>query len=199
MLAGYVIQSYRTVVPAFDSLAGASWFAWSADHIPLAGSSDWFAVACIALVSAILFALGIQAFARRDIGVTISVPAPRLPRALLGVRGPLGRSFGDFLPTALAWGIGLGVYGVVMAASSRAVTDAFASSPGLVEVVHDPDAAPVVAAAAGFDNNRPAVRIRERLNILEAHDRRERRCRVAGIAECAAGVQLVLGKPLGGW
>ena len=41
MLGGYVIQSYRTVVPAFDTLAGATWYSWTADHVPLAGQTDW--------------------------------------------------------------------------------------------------------------------------------------------------------------
>ena len=40
MVAGYVVSSYRTVVPAFGSLADASWFAWTANHIPLAGPTD---------------------------------------------------------------------------------------------------------------------------------------------------------------
>ena len=41
MLAGYVVQGYRTVVPVFDTLAGATWFSWTAEHIPLAGRTDW--------------------------------------------------------------------------------------------------------------------------------------------------------------
>jgi ABC-2 type transport system permease protein len=135
MLASYVIQSYRAVVPAFDSAAGASWLSWSSGHIPLAGQTDWPAVALIGLVSAALLAIGIEAFARRDVGVTIAVPAPAMPRWILGVRGPLGRSFGDLLPTALAWGIGLGLYGLVMATSSRAMADAITSSEGLAETV----------------------------------------------------------------
>ncbi len=136
MLASYVIQSYRSVVPAFDAAAGASWFSWSAGHLPLAGQTDWPAVALIALVSAALLALGIEAFARRDVGVTIAVPAPSMPRALLGVRGPLGRSFGDLLPTALWPGESAsGIYGLVMAASSRAMADAITSSEGLAATV----------------------------------------------------------------
>ncbi len=150
MLAGYVVYSYRAVVSAFDSAAGATWFSWSAGHIPLAGQSDWPSVALIALVCAGVLALGVEAFARRDVGVTISVPAPAIPRWLLGIRGPLGRSFGDLLPTALAWGIGLGLYGIVMATSSRSLTDALASSPGLAESARGLIPGIDITTSAGF-------------------------------------------------
>ena len=149
MVAGYVLNSYRAFVPAFDVAAGATWFSWSAGHIPLAGQSDWPAVALIAVVCAVLLALGGEAFARRDVGVTIAVPAPRLPAALLGIRGPLGRSFGDLLPTALAWGIGLGIYGVVMAGSARSVSDALAAS-GLAETVRNIVPGLDIATSAGY-------------------------------------------------
>jgi hypothetical protein len=44
-------------------------------------------------------------FARRDLGVMTGIPIPGLPRATLGLRGPVGRAFGDQLPQALAWGV----------------------------------------------------------------------------------------------
>lgn len=79
MVAGYVLQSYRTIVPAFDSLAGVSWFSWTSDHIPLAGRFDWPGVAFVALAAVCLLGLGVAAFTRRDVGVTIGVPVPGLP------------------------------------------------------------------------------------------------------------------------
>ena len=135
MLAGYVINGYRTVVPAFDSLADATWFSWTAGHLPLAGQTDWPAVGVVALASVVLLGLGVEAFARRDIGVTISIPTPALPGALLGLRGPFGRSLGDLLPAALAWGVGVGLYGFVMAATSRPFSEALAATPGLADAV----------------------------------------------------------------
>ena len=63
------------------------------DHLPLAGQSDWPGIAVTALLAVGLLAIGVEAFARRDVGVTISLPLPGLPRVLLGVRGPwTGRS-----------------------------------------------------------------------------------------------------------
>ncbi len=150
MLAGYVVNSYRTVVPAFDSVANASWFSWTTGHIPLAGQFDWPAVGLVALVCLVVIALGVGAFARRDLGVTVSVPTPGLPSALLGLRGPIGRSFGDLLPAALAWGLGLGLYGLVMAASSRPFVDALASSPGLADAIRGMIPGIDMTTAAGF-------------------------------------------------
>jgi ABC-2 type transport system permease protein len=150
MLGGYVMNGYRTVVPAFDTLSGGTWFSWTSAHLPLAGQSDWAGVALTAVVCAVLLAIGVEAFARRDVGVTISVPTPRLPRALLGVHGPLDRSFGDLLPTAMAWGVGLGVYGVLMAAASRSLLDALDASPAMAEIFRNLIPGIDITTAAGF-------------------------------------------------
>ncbi len=82
--------------------------------------------------------------------MTISVPAPGLPRALLGVHGPLGRSFGDLLPTAMAWGIGLGIYGVLMAAASRSLLDALTTSPAMADIFRNLIPGIDITTAAGF-------------------------------------------------
>lgn len=134
MVAGYVVYGYRTVVPAFESIAGFSWWAWTADHIPLAGAYHWGGVALAAAVAVALLVIGVEAFARRDIGVTLAVPTPALPAVLLGVRGPLGRSFGDLLPTAFWWAVGLGIYGLAMAGASRSMIDLLATSPEMAAI-----------------------------------------------------------------
>ena len=150
MLGGYVIQSYRTVVPAFDAVARATWFSWTSDHVPLAGSTDWAGIVITAIACLVLIAIGIEGFARRDVGVTVPLPVPRLPRALLGVHGPLGRSFGDLLPTALAWGVGLGIYGVLMAAASQSLLDALDASPAMAEIFRSLIPGIDITTAAGF-------------------------------------------------
>jgi ABC-2 type transport system permease protein len=134
MLGGYVIYSYRTVVPAFDAIAGATWFSWTADHVPLAGGSDWAGVGLAALAAVVLLAVGIESFARRDIGVTVALPGPRMPRVLLGVHGPAGRSLGDLVPGVLAWGAGLGAYGLLMAAASGSMLDMLKQSPEMADI-----------------------------------------------------------------
>ena len=131
LLGGYLTYGYRTVVPLFDTLAGFSWFSWLAGHIPLAGAVDWGGVAITAAVTVAFLAAGIALFARRDIGVTLPLPSPRLPAGLIGVGGPAGRAFGEALPSAVWWGIGCAVYGAVLAVTSTSLLDMLTSSPTL--------------------------------------------------------------------
>ena len=58
---------------------------------------------------------GVVAFARRDIGVTTAVPTPRLPRVLVGLRGPTSRAIGNNLGASIAWGVGIGIFGLLLA------------------------------------------------------------------------------------
>lgn len=150
MLGGYVVNSYRTVVPAFDTLSGGSWFAWTAGHVPLAGQAEWGGVAVTAVVATILVSIGTWVFGRRDVGVTLSMPFRGMPRVLLGVHGPLDRSFGDLLPSAAAWGVGLGVYGVLMAAASGSLLDLLDDSPAMAEVFRSIIPGIDITTAAGF-------------------------------------------------
>lgn len=150
MVAGYVIHGYRTVVPTFERLDGLTWWAWTAGHTPLAGSENWGGVAITALVTGLLFVLGTELFIRRDIGVTLASPLPGLPAAILGVRGPIGRAFGEALPTAVWWGIGLGTYGATMAIASGSMIDLLASAPGLTAAFRSIIPGIDLTTAAGF-------------------------------------------------
>ena len=96
-------------------LAAISPFRWTADHIALVGEYDWPGLALVAVVAAVFLAIGVVAFTRRDLGITAGLSLPALPAAVLGVRGPISRAFGDQLPRALAWGIGLGIMGALLA------------------------------------------------------------------------------------
>ncbi|HEX7950486.1 MAG TPA: hypothetical protein VF494_09070 [Candidatus Limnocylindrales bacterium] len=134
MVAGYVAFGYRTVVPAFDAVARLTWWSWTADFIPLAGRFGWDGIALTAAVAAVLLVVGIEAFARRDIGVTVALPTPPIPAALLGLRGSFGRSSGEMLPGAFWWAVGLGIYGIAMAAASRSMIDLLAESPEMASI-----------------------------------------------------------------
>ena len=96
-------------------LAAISPFRWTADHIALVGEYDWPGLALVGVAAAVFLAIGVVAFTRRDLGVTAGLSLPALPAAVLGVRGPISRAFGDQLPRALAWGIGLGIMGALLA------------------------------------------------------------------------------------
>ena len=115
----FILGGYAPYVPELEPIAVISWFHWTYGHVPLAGQYEWASLGLVALVTIALFAVGVELFARRDLGVMTGIPVPGLPRATLGLRGPVGRAFGDQLPQALSWGIGIGVFGFMIAAMSR--------------------------------------------------------------------------------
>jgi ABC-2 type transport system permease protein len=129
LLGGYVVSGYSTSVPALRIPADFSWFHWTAGHLPLAGEYDWLSLVPVAIVVVALFAVGVWAFDRRDLGSTSAIPVPAMPGALLGVRGPAGRAFGERLPQALAWGLGLAAFAALIAASSKSFADTLTNSP----------------------------------------------------------------------
>ena len=122
MFGGFILNGYQAAIPALAPLANLTWFGWTSNHIPLAGPVR----------------LGVAApgrgrrgrpvrrsASRRSPDATSArpapIPTPSLPRALVGLRGPTGRAFGQNLPTAIAWGIGIGLFGLAIAGSGNVV------------------------------------------------------------------------------
>ena len=108
-------------------------FAWTFDHVPLVGVYDWPSLALLGILGVILLVAGVELFARRDLGVTAGVSLPQPPAAVLGVHGPTSRAFGDQLPRALAWGIGLGLVGILYTSLAGSLADTISSSGGLLD------------------------------------------------------------------
>ena len=109
-------------------------FHWTADHIPLVGIYDWAGLALVGIVGVVFMAIGVVLFDRRDLGVTAGLSLPSLPGAVLGVRGPLSRSFGDQLPRALAWGLGMAVWGALLGSLVGSFSDLMAKTPDMANV-----------------------------------------------------------------
>jgi ABC-2 type transport system permease protein len=136
LVGGYFINGYQAAIPAFGTLANLTWFGWTVDHQPLAGQFDWISLVPVAVVATVLLAVGVEAFSRRDLGATSRIPWPGFPEATLGLGGPGGRSFGERLPMAVAWGIGIGIYGLVIGAAARALGDSMVDlSPETLEIM----------------------------------------------------------------
>jgi len=135
MFGGFILSGYRNAIPALKPLSDLTWWGWSAQHVPLAGQFDWASVAIIAVVAAVFLVIGVEAFARRDIGDSTALPSPSLPRALVGLRGAEDRTFGALLPTALAWGLGIGIFGLMIAGSGRAFIEQLANSPQFIQLL----------------------------------------------------------------
>lgn len=135
LVFGYFVNGYQAAVPAFAGVANLTWFGWTARHQPLAGQFDWVSLVPGAIVAVVLFIVGVEAFARRDLGTTTRIPWPHVPQAVLGLRGPVSRSFGERLPMAVSWGIGIGLFGFGLAASAASFGDALANlSPETREI-----------------------------------------------------------------
>ena len=122
LIGAYLLGGYAPYFPALEGIANLSWFHWTYDHVALAGQFDWPSIGLVLVVTVVLFAVGVELFARRDLGVMSGIPVPGLPRVTLGLHGPIGRAFGDQLPLALGWGIGIGIFGFMLAAMSTSFT-----------------------------------------------------------------------------
>jgi len=107
-------------------------FRWTADHVALVGQYDWAPLALVGVVGVVFLAIGVELFMRRDLGVTAGLSLPRLPAAALGVHGPVSRAFGDQLPRALSWGIGLGLMGALVASLVGPMADQLGNDPNLM-------------------------------------------------------------------
>lgn len=135
MFAGFVLNGYREAIPELEPFADLTWFGWTTNHIPLAGVYDWLSLAVVGGLAIVLLAIGVEAFARRDLGQVSAIPTPSLPRALRGLGGPFGRSFSELIPTAFAWGIGFGIFGLVMASSAGSFIEQLGESNVFSEVI----------------------------------------------------------------
>jgi polyether ionophore transport system permease protein len=138
LVAGPLLINERLVVPAFGVVYQLSpwWSTWG-HAAALAGRYDWPSLLPVAILAVALLAVGIETFARRDIGPSspISVRRLRLPSVAVGLGGPLGRSFGERLPLSLAWGLAVGIFGLFMTGAAHTMAADAARSPELLETV----------------------------------------------------------------
>jgi ABC-2 type transport system permease protein len=141
MFTAYMVNGYADLVPGFDVLRVASPFYWTTQHRPMAGVSDWPALALVFGLAAIFAAVGLLLFKQRDLASTVSLPRPARAAGLTArtgrwsLAGPGRRSLGERLPSAIGWGAGLGMYGFVIAVSAEEFGQVLSSLPQLSEIV----------------------------------------------------------------
>ena len=134
--AGFLITGYSAPVPELAPLANLTWSGWTVNHLPLAGQFDWPSVAFLFGFDVVLLVIGIEAFARRDIGASTAIPTPSMPRVLVGLRGPFTRAIANNLGSALAWGLGIGLFGLVLAASAKSFVESLANAPDFLRLLN---------------------------------------------------------------
>ena len=131
-------------------LALLSPFYWTQNHVPLTGAYDWPALAAVGLAALVFLWIGIELFSRRDMGITLGVGLPRLPASVLGVRGPTARAIGDQLPRAVAWGIGLGIMGAMIASLVGPMTAQIGSDTSLLHTLQQVFPSIALGSAGGW-------------------------------------------------
>lgn len=150
LVGGWVLNGYAPSVPLFQPLAWLTPWAWTGDHLPLAGQSDWASLLPVALLPTVLLPLGVRGFERRDLGDTRAIRLPRLLALPKGLGGPLTRSVGERLPAAVAWATGLGIFGLFVAAASRSFADELARTPDIARFFRDAFPGADMLSAGGF-------------------------------------------------
>ena len=135
LFASYLIYSYASLSPLIDALTPLSFFDWTAGHRPLAGVTDWPAVAFLAAVDAVLLGIGVIAFGRRDLGSIADVGWLRLPSLPAGTAGPFSRQLADRAGAAIGWGLGIGLYGTLIVASAKAFSDSIGQLPQIAALI----------------------------------------------------------------
>lgn len=135
LFGGYLIASYAALAPQLDALSPLSWYAWTEHHRPLAGVTDWPPVVLLALATVVLLAIGVVGFERVDVGQAGRLGWLRLPGLPAGILGPFMRQFSDRLAAALAWGLGIGVYGALIAGSAKQFAESIGSLPQMADLI----------------------------------------------------------------
>ena len=135
LLGAYLISAYAAVIPAFGSIRDVSWFTWTANERPIAGSWDNASLVPVAALVICLLAIGVHGFERRDIGATVRLPRLTMPGRRLLLRGPAGVAFLGALPAALAWGVAIGLYAWLVAISASGFVDQFAGDAGAARLM----------------------------------------------------------------
>jgi ABC-2 type transport system permease protein len=136
MFGGFIVNGYQAAIPSLAPLANLTWFGWTSNHIALAGEFDWPSLLPVAVVAIVGFVVGVEAFARRDIGATSPIPTPSLPQALVGLRGPTGRAIGQNLPSSIAWGLGIGLFGLAIAGSGSSFIEQLGKATDFVKLIN---------------------------------------------------------------
>ena len=135
LFGSFLVNAYAELVPGFDVLQRLSMFDWSEGFRPMIDRWDWAPVLLVAALCVGLLAVGVAAFARRDLGSTIRIREGGGAILPTGLGGPTARSAAERLPLALAGGFGLGLFGLLLAMSATAFVKLIDETPGFKDII----------------------------------------------------------------
>lgn len=149
LFGSYMINGYSSSVPALEALEPISYFSLTAHHRPLAGVEDWGSMGVLVGANLALLAIGLALFVRRDLLVPTGGRL-RPPSVGVFLRGAFSRSLGERMPAAIVWGLGLALFGAIVAGSVDEFVKALSSIPQVLAMIRQifPDAD--ITTAPGF-------------------------------------------------
>ncbi len=122
MFGGFILNGYQNAIPELAPFANLTWFGWTTNHIPLAGlvrlavrraGGAWSPSSSSGSASSVR-----AARPRRDEHHPDPEPAAGAGRP---ARARSSRATSENLPVSVAWGVGIGLFGLVIAGSGRIV------------------------------------------------------------------------------
>lgn len=134
LFGSFIVSGYSQSVSFFQNLEPLSYLSLTASHRPIAGVYDWPAVIIAGGITAALLVLGVVMFVWRDLLVPTGGRI-RLPSIGLFVGGVFRRSLGERLPASILWGLGLALYGMIIAFSADDFVKALGGIPEIRQMI----------------------------------------------------------------
>ncbi|MEO8469736.1 MAG: ABC transporter permease subunit [Chloroflexota bacterium] len=134
LFGSFVVNGYADSVPAFDQVRGLSYFGLTSAHRPMAGAWDWASIGVLGVFIVVALGVGVVLFERRDL-VVPSGGKQRMPPLRLGVAGPFTRAYFERVPAAIAWGLGLALYGLILATSADEFVAQLSKIPQVLDMI----------------------------------------------------------------
>jgi len=149
LFSSFIVSGYSQTVAVFEDLKPLSYLSLTEGHRPIAGVYDWAPVVVVAGATAALLVAGVVIFVWRDMLVPTGGRL-RLPSISLLVGGVYRRSLGERLPASILWGLGLALYGMIIAFSVDEFVKVIGGIPEFRRIIDQVFPNADIASVGGF-------------------------------------------------